>query len=149
MVWFIPHLGYLLMKCWNRRLIMELDLSRLLGLLCTAVLIGWDTATPPPPLLRIWTHIRGRYWTAKIDDISLSTPDSNVLAYLQGTPVNRGVGDCARTREGKHAVVGEASHTCTFILPSQRTRQIKTSFYSWLLCFFQNYLWLLTSPFDF
>ncbi len=35
--------------------------------LCTTVLMGWDPATPPP---RIWTHIRGRYWSAKIDDIS-------------------------------------------------------------------------------
>jgi hypothetical protein len=26
-------------------------------------------ATPPPP--RIWVHIRGRYWSVKIDDISL------------------------------------------------------------------------------
>jgi hypothetical protein len=24
---------------------------------------------PPPP--RMWAHIRGRYWSAKIDDISL------------------------------------------------------------------------------
>jgi hypothetical protein len=45
---------------------MELDLQSLFGLLCTAVL------TPRlPPSLRIWAHIRGRYWSAKIDDISL------------------------------------------------------------------------------
>ncbi len=31
--------------------------------MCTAVLIGWG---PPPPSPRIW-----RYWSAKIDDISL------------------------------------------------------------------------------
>jgi hypothetical protein len=43
------------------KLIMELDLPSLYGLLCTAVLIGRDPATPP----------RGRYWSAKIDDISL------------------------------------------------------------------------------
>jgi hypothetical protein len=30
---------------------------------------------PPPPPLRIWAHIRGRYWSAKIDDISLYPPD--------------------------------------------------------------------------
>ncbi len=36
--------------------------------MCTAVLSGWDPAAPPP---RIWAHIRGRYWSAKIDDISL------------------------------------------------------------------------------
>ncbi len=33
-----------------------------------AVLIGWDPATPPPP---IWAHKRGCYWSAKIDGISL------------------------------------------------------------------------------
>jgi hypothetical protein len=47
---------------------MELDLQILFGLLSTAVLIGRDPATPPP---RIWAHMRGRYWSAKIDDISL------------------------------------------------------------------------------
>jgi hypothetical protein len=47
-----------------------LDLQSLFGLLCTAVLIGSDPATPPfPPNLRIWAHIR--YEGAKIDDISL------------------------------------------------------------------------------
>ncbi len=29
---------------------------------------------PPPPLHRIWAHIRGRYWSAKIDSISLWPP---------------------------------------------------------------------------
>ncbi len=38
---------------------MELDLQNLFGLLCTAVLIGWGPATPPPPC--IWDYIRGRY----------------------------------------------------------------------------------------
>ncbi len=36
--------------------------------MCTAVLID-----PPPPRL-IWAHIRGRYLSAKIDDISLWPP---------------------------------------------------------------------------
>jgi hypothetical protein len=49
------------------RLNMKLDLHSFFGLLCTAVLIGKDTTTPP----RIWAHIRGRYWSAKIDDVSL------------------------------------------------------------------------------
>ncbi len=53
------------------RLNMELALLSLFGLLCTAVLIGWDTTTPSPPSPRIWAHIRERYWSAKIDDISL------------------------------------------------------------------------------
>ncbi len=36
----------------KQRLSMELDLQSLFGLLCTAVLIGWDLATPSlPPLL--------------------------------------------------------------------------------------------------
>ncbi len=51
------------------RLNMELDLQSLFGLLCTDVLMGWDPATPPTT--RIWAHILGRYWSAKIDDISL------------------------------------------------------------------------------
>ncbi len=43
--------------------------------MCTAVLIGWNHAIPPPPPSpRIWAHIRGRYWSAKIDDISLWPP---------------------------------------------------------------------------
>jgi hypothetical protein len=40
-----------------------------LGVMCTAVLVGQDPSTLPLP--RIWAHIRGRYWSAKIDDISL------------------------------------------------------------------------------
>ncbi len=54
---------------FNHRLNLELDLQ---SFICTAVLIGWDPATPPSP--RIWAHIRGRYWSAKIDDISLWPP---------------------------------------------------------------------------
>ncbi len=30
-----------------------------------------ETPQPPPPPPRIWARIRGRYWSAKIDDISL------------------------------------------------------------------------------
>ncbi len=36
--------------------------------------LNWNPATPPPP--RIWALIRGRYWSAKIDDISLFPPGS-------------------------------------------------------------------------
>jgi hypothetical protein len=43
----------------------------------TAVLIGWDTANPTP-IPRIWTRIRGRYWSAKIDDNSSWTPGGKV-----------------------------------------------------------------------
>jgi hypothetical protein len=62
------------LEATTHRLDMELYLQSLFGLLCTAVLIGWDPATTPPPSSpRIWAHIRGRYrqWSAKIDDISL------------------------------------------------------------------------------
>jgi hypothetical protein len=50
---------------FSHSLNMESDPQSLFGLLCThctAVLIGWDPATPPLP--RIWAHIRGRYWSA-------------------------------------------------------------------------------------
>ncbi len=41
----------------HHRLNMELDPQRLFGLLCTAVLIGWDPATPPfPPHLGSYTR---------------------------------------------------------------------------------------------
>jgi hypothetical protein len=51
-----------------QRLNMELDLQSLFGLdvhSCT----HWLRHRTPPP--RIWAHIRGRYWSAKIDYISL------------------------------------------------------------------------------
>jgi hypothetical protein len=58
---------------------MELDLQSLFGLIWaqwhvvyTAVPIGWDPSTLPLPTA--WTRIRGRYWSAKIDDISLWPP---------------------------------------------------------------------------
>jgi hypothetical protein len=51
----------------DHRLNMELDLQCLFGLLCTA-----QVETPQlPPSSRIWAHILGRYWSAKIDYISL------------------------------------------------------------------------------
>jgi hypothetical protein len=43
-----------------------------MGTMCTAVLINWDPATPPLP--RTWAHIRGRYWSAKIEETSLCNP---------------------------------------------------------------------------
>jgi hypothetical protein len=58
---------YQLLCAWNHRFNMELDLQSLFGLLCTAVLIGRDPATS----LRFWAHIRGRHWSANIDDIYL------------------------------------------------------------------------------
>jgi hypothetical protein len=53
---------------WLRhRLSIKLDLQSLFGLhvySCTH-----ETLQPPPP--RIWAHIRWRYWSTKIEDISL------------------------------------------------------------------------------
>jgi hypothetical protein len=54
--------------CKKHRLNKEIDLQSLFGLLCTTVL---TPQLPPPP--RIWAHIRGCYWSAKIDVISLYT----------------------------------------------------------------------------
>jgi hypothetical protein len=42
--------------------------------MCTAFTHCGDLATPPPTPPGIWAHIRGRYWSAKIDDISLWPP---------------------------------------------------------------------------
>ncbi len=59
---------------WNHRLNMELDLQSLFWPLCTAV-PHWqrprNRSPQPLPPPRIWAQIRGRYWSAKIDDISL------------------------------------------------------------------------------
>ncbi len=44
--------------------------------MCTPVFIGWDPAPPPP---RVWAHVRRRFWSVKIDDISLWPPDSSNL----------------------------------------------------------------------
>ncbi len=74
-----------LMKVWPSeayRLNMESDLQSLFaGSMCIAVLIGWDPVNPPPP--RIWAHIRGRYWSAKIDDISFWPPWAKTCAPCQ------------------------------------------------------------------
>ncbi len=55
--------------------------------MCTAVLIAWGPATPLPP--RIWDHIRERYRSAKIDDISLwpAVDDSQTIPYRRGRVV--------------------------------------------------------------
>ncbi len=67
-------------KCYQHwvykppRLNMELDFQSVFGLhvhSCT----HWLRPRNPPPSPRIWAHIRGRYWSAKIDDISLWPPD--------------------------------------------------------------------------
>jgi hypothetical protein len=53
---------------WGLRLNMALDLQRLFGLYvhsCT----HWLRRSQLPTSPRIWAHIRGRYWSATIDDI--------------------------------------------------------------------------------
>ncbi len=45
---------------------------------------GWHPANPPPPPTRIWAHIRGCYWSAKIDDISLWPPAFCTWEGVQG-----------------------------------------------------------------
>jgi hypothetical protein len=49
---------------------MELDLQSLFGLLCTVVRYSLAEIPQLPPSPHIWAHVRGRYWSAKIDDIS-------------------------------------------------------------------------------
>ncbi len=61
----------------------EIDLRVYLGSMCTAVLIGWDPRNPPPPSPHIWAHIRGRYWSAKTDDVSLWPPLVHVFKEFQ------------------------------------------------------------------
>ena len=53
----------------NHRLNMELDLRSLFGLHVLSCTHWVRPRTLPPP--SIWANIRGRYWSAKIDDISL------------------------------------------------------------------------------
>jgi hypothetical protein len=54
----------------NLRLNMELGLQSLFGLHVHSCTFWLKPRNPPPPP-RIWAHIRGRYWSAKIDDISV------------------------------------------------------------------------------
>ncbi len=63
---------------------MELAFQSLFGLQCTAALIGWDPRnSPPPPLPCSWSHLRGRYWSAKIDNISLLPPAYSRKMYTE------------------------------------------------------------------
>jgi hypothetical protein len=54
---------------------MKLDLQSLFGLHLHSCTHRLGPRTPPPPC--IWVQIRGRYWSAKIDDIS------DPLLYIQ------------------------------------------------------------------
>ncbi len=78
-----PTLLLATLLCHRKILNMELYLQSkvYLGSMWIAVLIGWDLATPSPPP-RIWAHIRGRYWSAKMDDISLWPPGHSAMVLL-------------------------------------------------------------------
>jgi hypothetical protein len=54
---------------FEHRLNMELDLQSLFGLHVQSCTHWLRPRNPPAP--PIWAHIRWRYWSAKIDDISL------------------------------------------------------------------------------
>jgi hypothetical protein len=59
-------------KGWEsstHKLNMEIDLQSVFRLHVHSCTHWLRPATPPLP--RIWAHIRGRYWAAKMDDISL------------------------------------------------------------------------------
>jgi hypothetical protein len=59
------------MECFRpiRRLNMELNFQSYLGSCVQLYSLAETPQLPPPP--RIWAHVRGRYWPAKIDDMSL------------------------------------------------------------------------------
>ncbi len=63
----------------DHRLNMELDLRSILGLHVHTAQLYTHRLRPhnPPFSSRIWAHIRGRYRSAKIDDISLWPPASD------------------------------------------------------------------------
>jgi hypothetical protein len=67
---------------------MELDLQSLFGLHVLEQQYSLaETPYPPPP--RIWAHIKGHYWSAKIDDISLRPPASYPPVSMQQLTINR------------------------------------------------------------
>jgi hypothetical protein len=70
---------------------MELDLQSLLIGLHVHSCTHWLRPQNPPPC--IWAHIRGRYWSAKIDDVSLgpltvSCIEHQKLSRYSELPVN-------------------------------------------------------------
>jgi hypothetical protein len=72
---YTHHLHHANVECLPLlKLNIELNPHSLFGLLCTAVLIGWGPANPPPPIPpHLGSYTRG-CWSAKIDDISLWPP---------------------------------------------------------------------------
>ncbi len=81
---------------YDIRLNMELHVQRLFGLHVTGCAQLYSLAGTPQPsqFPRIWTRIQGRFWPAKIDDISLRLPVydpwNNIISLrLCGTVVIR------------------------------------------------------------
>jgi hypothetical protein len=70
---------------------MEFDLQNLCGLhVHSCTYMGETPQHPPPP---IWANIRGRYWSAKINDISLGpSAFKSFLCYKQFTTPHREAG---------------------------------------------------------
>jgi hypothetical protein len=66
---------------------------------------------PPPPIPRIWTRKRGRYWSAKIDDISFVTPCSCSIPNYEPVVVDKVVRDGVDVDEARHQAAGQfAAH---------------------------------------
>jgi hypothetical protein len=124
---------------------MDLDLQSLFGLhvhSCTHWLRPRNFP-PPPPSPRIWAHIRGRYWSSKIDDISLWPPDfwclvrSEKRSALESIQVvisamiageNVVASQCLTCCEGKYLWgKGVAVHCTVYSSYSHRARQILPS----------------------
>ncbi len=63
-----------LVKFLQSRLNMELDIQSLFGLHVYSCTHWLRPCNSPPSSPRIWAHIRGRNWSAKVDDISLKPP---------------------------------------------------------------------------
>ncbi len=61
------------------RLNLSLDLQSL-GTPCAQLYSLAETPQSPPP--RIWAHIRERYWSAKVDDISLWPPGLQSISFM-------------------------------------------------------------------
>jgi hypothetical protein len=79
----------------THRLIMKLDLQSLFGPLCTAVLMVAETPQLPTSP-RIWAHLRGRYWSAKRDDIVRFVTILFLVALLRSGRETEGEGGSSR-----------------------------------------------------
>jgi hypothetical protein len=93
-------------NCLPHRLNMELDLQSLFGLLCTVQLYSLAKTPQLSPSPSFWAHTRGRYWSAKIVDISLlspglpppPTPRSTISRLIYGYFISRRPHDFSPSR---------------------------------------------------